>query len=181
MYVSWNNFAVGGGAISGRAVRVTTVPLGATSGNRRTYLHPRRPDHRRHKSRAPCTSPAWTKRVVASPTGRTRSISSTDGGDTWTNTYTGPTFPGPGRSASGLLRLHVTQAAAYWRHMGWGEPAAYNGVVSTCLCLPQHGNGADPGDVFYIRSTDSGVTFSAPFQLNTDTTTQSRNGSLTFR
>ena len=30
------------------------------------------------------------------------------------------------------------------------------------------GNG-DPGDVFYIRSTDSGVTFSAPFQLNTNT------------
>src|SRR4030095_7868327 len=29
------------------------------------------------------------------------------------------------------------------------------------------GNG-DPGDIFYIRSSDSGVTFSAPFQLNTN-------------
>ena len=28
---------------------------------------------------------------------------STDGGATWTNTYTGPTFPGPGRSASGFF------------------------------------------------------------------------------
>src|SRR4029078_6646543 len=27
----------------------------------------------------------------------------------------------------------------------------------------------DPANVFYIRSTDNGVTFSAPFQLNTDT------------
>ena len=34
---------------------------------------------------------------------------STDGGVTWTNTYTGPQFPGPGRSASGLLRHHVRQ------------------------------------------------------------------------
>src|SRR5206468_12738528 len=30
-------------------------------------------------------------------------------------------------------------------------------------------NGSDPGDVFYIRSTDQGVTFSAPFQLNANT------------
>jgi hypothetical protein len=28
---------------------------------------------------------------------------STDGGNTWTNTYTGPTFPGPGRSAAGFF------------------------------------------------------------------------------
>ena len=27
----------------------------------------------------------------------------------------------------------------------------------------------DPGDVFYIRSTDRGVTFSAPVQLNSNT------------
>ena len=51
---------------------------------------------------------------------------------------------------------------AYWRHMGWGEPAAYNHVVS--LVYAQHGAGADAGDVYYIRSTDSGVTFSAPFK-----------------
>ena len=56
----------------------------------------------------------------------------------------------------------------YWRHMGWGEPAAYNGVVSLVYAAAQHRQG-DPGDVFYIRSTDIGVTFSAPLQLNTDT------------
>ena len=32
---------------------------------------------------------------------------STDGGNTWTNTYTGPPFPGPGVTAVGLLRPHV--------------------------------------------------------------------------
>ena len=45
---------------------------------------------------------------------------STDGGDTWTNTYTGPTFPGPGRSASGFFATMYGNPA-YWRHMGWGQ------------------------------------------------------------
>ena len=58
----------------------------------------------------------------------------------------------------------------FWRHEGWGEPAALNGVVH--LVYAQHGAGTDPGDVFYIRSTDSGVTFAAPLKLNTDSTTR---------
>ena len=33
---------------------------------------------------------------------------------------------------------------------------------------------ATRANVFYIRSTDGGVTFSAPFQLNTDTTTKAQ-------
>ena len=94
---------------------------------------------------------------------------STDGGNTWTNTYTGPTFPGPGRSASGFFATMYGNPA-YWRHMGWGQPAAYNGVVSLVYASRNTGTG-DPGDVFYIRSTDSGVTFSAPFQLNTNVET----------
>ena len=63
-----------------------------------------------------------------------------------------------------------TDGGGYWRHEGWGEPAAYNHVVS--LVYSQHGTGADAGDVYYIRSTDSGVTFSAPFKLNSDATTR---------
>jgi hypothetical protein len=57
--------------------------------------------------------------------------------------------------------------------MGWGEPAAYNHVVSYVYAASNSGNG-DPGDVFYVRSTDGGVTFSAPFQLNTDATTRAQ-------
>ena len=58
----------------------------------------------------------------------------------------------------------------YWRHEGWGEPAAYNHIVH--LVYAQHGAGTDPGDVYYIRSTDSGINFSAPLKLNTDGTTR---------
>ena len=94
---------------------------------------------------------------------------STDGGNTWTNTYTGPTFPGPGRSASGFFAT-MYASPAYWRHMGWGQPAAFNHVVSYVYAARNTGTG-DPGDVFYIRSTDSGVTFSAPFQLNANVET----------
>ena len=57
---------------------------------------------------------------------------------------------------------------AYWRHQGWGQPAALNGVVHYVYDSRNTGNG-DPADVFYIRSTDGGVTFSAPFMLNTNT------------
>ena len=90
---------------------------------------------------------------------------STDGGNSWTNTYTGPAFIGPCRSASGYFAT-MYDNPAYWRHMGWGEPAAYNGVVHYVYAAK---NGSDPGNVFYIRSTDKGVTFSAPFQLNSNT------------
>src|SRR5437899_9213108 len=57
--------------------------------------------------------------------------------------------------------------------MGCGEHAALNHVVSYVYASRNTSNG-DPGNVFYIRSTDSGVTFSAPFKLNTDTTTRAQ-------
>jgi len=105
---------------------------------------------------------------------------STDGGNTWTNTYNGPSFPAPGRvncSANPFFVCMYPDSnggfAGYWRHQGWGEPAAFNHVVSLVYDSRNTGNG-DPADVFYIRSTDSGVTFSAPLKLNTDATTRAQ-------
>src|SRR6266403_2058127 len=95
---------------------------------------------------------------------------STDGGVTWANTYTGTPFPGPGVGAVGYFAVMFPDNGGYWRHEGWGEPAAFNNFVH--LVYAQHGAGADPGDVYYIRSTDGGTTFSAPFKLNTDATTR---------
>jgi hypothetical protein len=60
----------------------------------------------------------------------------------------------------------------YWRHMGWGQPAARNGVVHYVYDSRNPGNG-DPANVFYIQSTDNGATFSPPLQLNGDSTTKS--------
>jgi hypothetical protein len=95
---------------------------------------------------------------------------STDSGATWANTYTGDPFPGPGVCSSGYFAGMFTINGCYWRHEGWGQPAAINDVVH--LVYAQHGTGADPGDVYYIRSTDGGVTFAAPLKLNTDATTR---------
>jgi hypothetical protein len=93
---------------------------------------------------------------------------STDGGNTWSNTYTGPSFPGPGVTAVGYFACMFPDGGGYWRHEGWGQPAAINNFVH--LVYAQHGAGSDPGDVYYIRSTDGGVTFGAPLKLNTDAT-----------
>jgi hypothetical protein len=93
---------------------------------------------------------------------------STDGGTTWTNTFTGTPFPGPGVTAVGYFACMFNDFGGYWRHEGWGEPAAVNNFVH--LVYSQQGAPGDPGDVYYIRSTDGGVTFAAPFKLNTDST-----------
>lgn len=96
-----------------------------------------------------------------------RFYKSTDGGNTWTNTYVGPTFAAPGRGSSGYFATMYSLPSAYWRHMGWGEPAALNGVVHYVYAA-RDTTTTDPGNVFYIRSTDGGVTFSAPVMLNSD-------------
>src|SRR5436190_1606470 len=98
---------------------------------------------------------------------------STDGGNTWANTYTGTSFPGPGViecSVNSYFTCMFPDGGGYWRHEGWGQPAAVNNFVH--LVYSQQGTGSDPGDVYYIRSTDGGVTFGAPFKLNSDSTTR---------
>ena len=154
---------------------LTTVSLGPTSDSWPPPAH----------SSATCRSPATSatgdvyiagmnEGAVASLTPTpTRSIRSTDGGNTWTNTYTGPAFPGPGVTTcpQPLLRLHVSRHGWLLAAHGLGSACGLNGVVHY-VYASSTAPAADPGDVYYIRSTDSGVTFSAPFKLNTDTTTR---------
>ena len=95
---------------------------------------------------------------------------STDGGATWANSTTGPAFPAVGRSTCSANPYFVCMFGTdNWRHMGWGEPAASGNFVS--LNYSQHGTGGDLGDVYFVRSTDQGVTWGMPVKLNTDTGT----------
>jgi hypothetical protein len=89
---------------------------------------------------------------------------SLDGGNTWTSTTTGPRFNPPGSLTCGYFAV----VAPIWRHMGWGQPAVGpNGVVHYVYATA--GTSGDVGDIYYVRSTDNGRTWSTPTKLNTDT------------
>jgi len=172
MYISWNDFNVGGGALF---VRYSTDNgLTWTNSRQITSGIPFIRDVQITGDSATGTVYiAGMDEMGGGVTNRANKMyRSTDGGNTWTNTYTGPTFAAPGSTtcASNSYFACIFNNPSYWRHMGWGEPAALNGVVS--YVYDSHGAGADVANVFYIRSTDGGVTFSEPFQLNTDTTTR---------
>jgi len=170
MYVSWNDFAVGG-----------NLKIRFSSDNGNTW------NERQLAGASPfirdvqITGDQNGTVYVAGMdeggggfphTNKNHMYRSTDGGNSWTATYTGPGFAGPGVGASGYFAcmFNGSPSGVYWRHEGWGQVAALNNVVH--LVYAQDGAGADAGDVFYIRSTDSGATFGAPFKLNSDTTTR---------
>ena len=122
MYVSWNNFAVGGGAL--QVARTTdngitwSAPVNVTAGFIRdvqitgdkvtgaVYIA-----GMDENSGSGCGSGCGTNR-------NNKIYRSTDGGATWTNTYTGPPFVGPCRGSSGFF-CTMYSSPAYWRHMGW--------------------------------------------------------------
>jgi len=116
MYVSWNHSA-------DLLVRYST-DNGLTWTNERQLkhlIHPQRAAQPVTWSRATCTLRAWTKVVAAAAALESNKIyRSTDGGNTWANTYTGPTFVGACRGNVGYFATMYSNPA-YWRHMGWGE------------------------------------------------------------
>src|SRR5947209_9385613 len=171
MYVSWNDFAVGGGALF---VRVSTDNGLTWTSHQITTSFIRDVQITGDLATGVVYIAAMNEGGGGFPDNDNNLFyRSTDGGTTWTNTYTGPIFPGPGVvacTANTYFACMFPDGGGYWRHEGWGEPAAFNGIVS--YVYAQHGTGSDTGDVYYIRSTDMGVTFSAPLKLNTDTTTR---------
>src|SRR5947199_9459715 len=171
MYVSWNDFNVGGGALF---VRYST-DNGLTWTNARQITTGTPFIRDLQITGALGTGDVYIAGMNEGGGGFPHNDSnllfrSTDGGNTWSNTYTGPSFPGPGVTAVGYFACMFTDGCGSWRHEGWGEPGAYNGVVH--YVYAQHGAGSDPGDVYHIRSTDRGQTFSAAVKLNTDATTR---------
>jgi hypothetical protein len=176
MYVSWNDFARSAGAIFVRYSDdgITWIETGPLPGTGTPFIR-----------NVQITGDLVTGDVyiagmnegggtLAGP--RSNLIfRSTDGGATFTNTYTGPTFFGPGRCGAGYFASMYCNPSPGWQYNGQGQPAAINHVVhyvyAQCGQNVACDTATDHGDVYYIRSTDSGVTFSAPFKLNTDTGT----------
>lgn len=191
MYVSWNDFNRSGGAMFVRYSDdgVTWMETGPLPGTGNTFIR-----------NVQITGDLVTGDVYVAGMnegggglGQRSNLMfrSTDGGASFTNTYTGPYFFGPGRCGTGYFAAMYCSPSPGWVNMGWGQPAAINHVVhyvyTQCGQNVPCNTATDHGDVYYIRSTDSGVTFSAPLKLNTDTGTAaqwepnlsvSANGSL---
>jgi len=168
MYISWNDFTAGGSL----KVRSST-DNGATWGNEKVLNAAFIRDVQITGDLA--TGDVYVAGMDEGGGGsanRTNKMfRSTDGGATFTQTYSGPSFAAPGSTvcASNSYFYCMFSGPSFWRHMGWGQPAALNNVVHYVY---DSKNGSDTGNVFYIRSTDKGQTFSAPLQLNTDATTR---------
>ena len=89
---------------------------------------------------------------------------SLDGGVTWTTITMGASFK-PICDALCSSNSYFAQVNPIIRHMGWGEPAVGpNGVVH--YVYAGLGTNGDPGDIFYTKSTDNGVTWSVGRKLN---------------
>jgi hypothetical protein len=171
MYVSWNDFGVGVGALSVvhsddgvawsapvrvsntntfiRDVQITGSPVGATrfEGNDSTVF-----------------IAGMDEGGGGCATRQNLMFKSLDGGVTWTSVTMGARFK-PICDALCSSNSYFAQVNPIIRHMGWGEPGVGpNGVVH--YVFAGLGTNGDPGDVFYTRSADNGVTWSVPIKIN---------------
>ena len=129
MYISYNNFNIGGGALyvvySDDGTTWTQVPLnpgfirniqvtGDLQGSGRVYVA------------------AMNEGTGGLSTRQNVMYRSTDGGVSWTSTNAGPSFQAPGRATctqQTYFTCMFNNGITIWRHMGWGQPAASGNVV----------------------------------------------------
>jgi hypothetical protein len=88
---------------------------------------------------------------------------SLDGGVTWTSTTMGPRFSPPGDGVCSS-NSYFAKMNPIWRHMGWGEPGVGPGGVVHYAYATK--GSISTGDIYYVRSTDNGSTWSSPVLLN---------------
>src|SRR5436190_2509044 len=93
---------------------------------------------------------------------------STNGGVNWTHStiVSGVAAPGNALCQSNNYFPIITPI---WRYMGWGQAGVGpSGVIH--YAYGAHGLLGDEGDIYYVRSTDNGSTWSNPIRLNADVT-----------
>lgn len=172
MYISWNDFAVGVGALSvthsddgvvwstpvrvengstfTRDVQITGSPAGAS---------------RYEGSNSTVFIAGMDEGGGGCNTRLNLMYKSLDGGQTWTKNVMGARFASI-CDALCSSNSYFAQVNPIWRHMGWGEPAVGpNGVVHYVYAGKGTAN-SDPGNIYYTRSTDNGVTWSTGVKIN---------------
>lgn len=171
MYISFNNFNIGSGALfvthSDDGITWST-PVQLSSGFIRDVQvtgTPPGPPPPSVGYRSPVFVAAMNEEGGGLGTRQNVMYRSTDGGVTWTSSTLGPVFSAVGDGTCG----YFAKVNPIWRHMGWGEPAVGpNGVVHYVYAGKGQASG-DNGDIYYVRSTDNGLTWSTPVKLNDDT------------
>lgn len=175
MYISFNNFSVGGGAVQviysedgiTWSPPVTVNPnfvrnvqiTGDLGGNGNLYLVAQDEGGGQFRNR--------TNLIYRS----------TDGGRTWSSAISmGASFPAPGRSLCWQNNYWPCMfGTGTWEYMGYGQAAAVDKTVGyvytkcggrSAVPCPES---EDKGDVYFVGSTDAGLTWGTPVRLNTDT------------
>ena len=166
-YISWNNFAVSGGALqviwSNDGGATWTAPVTVVNSFVRDVQVTTGPDgHVFIASMDEGGGGLGTRTNIVRI--------STNGGSNWSSVTMGPGFPGPGVglcSSNSYFATMYNSPGTLWRHMGWGDiGVGPNNVVH--YAYASHGTGSDKGDIYYVRSTDNGATWSAPLRLDGD-------------
>lgn len=170
MYVAFTDFTVGQGRLtsawSDDGTHWTTVPLN----NGSTFIRPVQLTgspvgaSRFEGANSTVFVAGMDEGSGSCDTRQNLMFKSLDGGVTWTSATLGPRFKA---ICDGLCdNPYFAKVNPIIRHMGWGQPAVGpNGVVHYVYAGLGTQN-SDPGDVFYVRSADNGVTWSTPRRLN---------------
>jgi len=169
MYISWNDFNFGGGALTVTHSDDGTnwsTPIHISNGFiRDVQLTGTPPGVIRNSTIAKNTVfvAAMDEGGGGFNTRQNVMFKSTDGGASFTSVIMGPRFNATGDVGCG----YFVAVAPIWRHMGWGQPAVGpRNVVH--YAYAGAGTSGDHGNIFYTRSTDNGATWSSPVKLNQD-------------
>jgi len=172
MYISWNDFVIGGylslAYSDDGSTWSTPILLESTIFIRNVQVTGTPPGTKRYEGKNSTVFVAgMDEGGGGNATRQNFMFKSLDGGQTWTFTTLGPRFEPVGDAAC-ASNGYFYQVNPIWRHMGMGGPAVGpDGVVH----YDYAGAGAknnDHGDIYYVRSTDNGKTWSKPIKLNTD-------------
>jgi hypothetical protein len=162
MYTSWNNFAVGGGALQTARSTDGGLTWGSPVTVNGTFIR----DVQIQVAENGSVLLATMNEGGGGLNPRTNVLfRSTDGGQTFSAAISmGASFAAPGDGLS-PSNSYFAIVNPIWRHMGWGDLATGGNNVAL-YAYAAHGASTDTGDIYYVRSTDNGATWGVPVRVD---------------